>query len=152
MPRVAAMISFALQVAIGAAAGREIYGSPGGVRLSEAQVAAHVLKAGFPERAVGTMVCIANYESGRWTEALNARNRNGSIDWGLFQINSSNFRYCTGTSDRAAAQEILKDPQANTACAYKLAGGKTVKHLRLWVAYRKHREECDRKASPLRGK
>ena len=54
-----------------------------------AQGVANVLRAaGFPESAIPTMMAIAKAESGWNPAAVNNKNRNGSIDQGLFQINS----------------------------------------------------------------
>jgi cell wall-associated NlpC family hydrolase len=54
-----------------------------------AQGVANVLRqAGFPESAIPTMMAIAKAESGWNPAAVNRSNRNGSIDQGLFQINS----------------------------------------------------------------
>lgn len=54
-----------------------------------AQGVANVLReAGFPEEAIPTMMAIAKAESGWRPEAINTANRNGSVDRGLFQINS----------------------------------------------------------------
>ena len=53
-----------------------------------AQGVANVLRAaGFPESAIPTMVAIARAESS-WNPNATHRNSNGSIDQGLFQINS----------------------------------------------------------------
>lgn len=54
-----------------------------------AQGIANVLRAaGFPESALPTMMAIAMAESGGRPDAINDKNANGSIDRGLFQINS----------------------------------------------------------------
>lgn len=54
-----------------------------------AQGVANVLRqAGFPEESIATMVAIAKAESGWNPAAVNNSNRNGSVDRGLFQINS----------------------------------------------------------------
>lgn len=53
-----------------------------------AQGVANVLRAaGFPESAIPTMIAIARAESS-WNPNATHRNSNGSIDQGLFQINS----------------------------------------------------------------
>jgi len=54
-----------------------------------AQGVANVIRAaGFPESAVPTMMAIAMAESSWNPGAVNTANRNGSVDRGLFQINS----------------------------------------------------------------
>src|SRR4051794_39702260 len=58
-----------------------------GRRLSEHEVASLVRRAGFPEYEVAKMVCTAKYESS-WYERASNKNSNGTIDRGLFQINS----------------------------------------------------------------
>lgn len=68
--------------AYGAQGGGAGWGSGG------AQGVANVLRAaGFPESAVPTMMAIARAESS-WNPGATHKNSNGSIDQGLFQINS----------------------------------------------------------------
>lgn len=43
---------------------------------------------GFPMSQIATFVCIAHRESGYDTTAVSKPNRDGSVDYGLFQINS----------------------------------------------------------------
>ena len=57
-------------------------------RLSAAQIATAMRKAGWPESAIPIGVAIAFAESGGNPKAVNHANRNGSSDYGLFQINS----------------------------------------------------------------
>src|SRR4051812_11199789 len=59
-----------------------------GRRLSEAEIAGLLRDADFPEHVVATMVCTAKYESSYFEGAIGKRNGNGTIDRGLFQINS----------------------------------------------------------------
>jgi hypothetical protein len=56
-------------------------------RLNEFQIAGYVLAAGFPPQEVATATAVALAESGGNTDATN-RNTNGSVDYGLFQINT----------------------------------------------------------------
>lgn len=107
-----------------------------GRRLSETEVAGHLRTAGFPESEIGRMVCTARYESSLFERASN-RNRNGSIDRGLFQINSVHLGSMRGCPTSA---EPLFDAATNTRCAYAIwrAQGN-----RAWYAYRSHRAECD---------
>ena len=57
-------------------------------RLSAAQIATAMRKAGWPESAIPIGVAIAFAESGGNPKAVNHANRNGSSDYGLFQINT----------------------------------------------------------------
>lgn len=71
------------------AGGGGSYGADGGWGSGGAQGVANVLRqAGFPESMVPTFMAIAKAESGWNPSAVNNSNRNGSIDRGLFQINS----------------------------------------------------------------
>jgi len=72
-----------------AGGGGNSYGADGGWGGGGAQGVANVLRAaGFSESMVPTMMAIAKAESGWRADAVNDKNRNGSIDRGLFQINS----------------------------------------------------------------
>jgi hypothetical protein len=86
---------------------------------------------------VGTFVCTAKYESSFCARALN-QNRNGSIDRGLFQINSVHLGHMRGRPSRA---QDLFDPEINAACAYAIYRAQGV---RAWYGYRAHKSECDR--------
>src|SRR3954465_11806136 len=59
-----------------------------GRRLSEREAAPLIRQAGFPESVVGKMLCTIKYESNFYERASN-KNRNGSSDYGLFQVNSA---------------------------------------------------------------
>lgn len=115
-----------------------------GRRLSQAEIADLVREAGFPERLVGTMVCTAKYESSFYEGATN-RNRNGTTDRGLFQINSihvGSMRGCPSTSS------ALMNAEANVRCAYAIY---RAQGLNAWYGYRKHRTECNNYPAPARG-
>lgn len=97
--------------------------------ISGAQVAALVKAAGFPASVHVTMVAIAKAESGWNTTAINTANSNGSIDRGLFQVNSIH---------RYDAARLLSDAQYNTECAkriYDLLG------LGAWAVYKQGKHE-----------
>lgn len=53
---------------------------------SACAVAGYLRKAGFPSNTIGTMVCIAKWESSFNCGATN-HNNDGSTDYGLFEIN-----------------------------------------------------------------
>lgn len=57
-------------------------------RLSRAEIADVMRRAGWPESAIPVGVAIALAESGGNPRAVNTKNRNGSRDYGLFQINT----------------------------------------------------------------
>jgi hypothetical protein len=112
-----------------------------GPRLTPAQVASELRRAGFPESSIGKMVCTAKYESSFYTRATN-KNGNGTTDYGLFQINSIHLRDGAGCPTSGTG---LFDADANTKCAlhvYKSQG------INAWYGYQKHRTECNATKSP----
>ena len=112
-----------------------------GRRLSTGEIARHLRAAGFPENRIGPMVCTAKYESSYYERASN-RNRNGSSDRGLFQINSIHLGETRGCPSSANA---LWDAATNARCAkaiYDMQG------LNAWYGYRKHRTECNNTRAP----
>ena len=62
--------------------------APTASKLSRAQIADAMRKAGWPESAIPIGVAVAMAESGGNPRAVNRANSNGSSDHGLFQINS----------------------------------------------------------------
>ncbi|MDB4935233.1 MAG: hypothetical protein JWP87_2205 [Labilithrix sp.] len=104
-----------------------------GRRLSEAETAQLLRNAGFPESAVGPMVCTAKYESSFYERATNS-NTNGSIDRGLFQINSIHV----GTPGCPSAAGLF-DAAQNTHCALKVYQSQGIN---AWYGYQHHRAEC----------
>ena len=92
-----------------------------------------LVKKYFPPEIQSTMVCIAKHESKFDSSAVGV-NSNGTKDIGLFQINQQFWgQACAGD---------LTDPEYNTRCAayvYQVQG------VTAWVAYKKHKEECDGK-------
>jgi lysozyme C len=112
-----------------------------GPRLTPGQVAGYLRNAGFPENAIGKMVCTAKWESSFYTRATN-KNHNGTTDYGLFQINSIHLRDGAGCPSSSSA---LFDPTANAKCAlhvYKTQG------VNAWYGYQKHRTECANARAP----
>lgn len=114
-----------------------------GPKLTAGQVAGALRDAGFPEEAVGPMVCTASHESSFFTAAINDDNENGSIDRGLFQVNSIHLG--GGTRGCPQTAEELFDVPKNAACAFAIYKRKG---LRPWYGYRAHKEECDATAAP----
>lgn len=98
------------------------------------QVFQYLLDAGFAPPTAHTMTCIAYYESSLNPSAVNSTlNKDGSADWGLFQINEKVW------SSQCDVDKLL-DPVYNIKCAkivYDAQG------LDAWVAYKKHKETCD---------
>ena len=105
-----------------------------GRRLSESEVSTALRSAGFSASTIPAMVCAAKYESSFYTEALH-KNHNGSIDYGLFQINDVLWAGKCGLTVSG-----LYDPAKNAHCAKKVydSGG-----LHSWYGYTKHQRECD---------
>lgn len=94
-----------------------------------------LLFAGFTVPEAHVMTCVAKYESAYKTTAINLHNRNGSIDVGLFQINTIHFNsipYC--------ALDGLENPVNNVMCTkyvYDLQG------YSAWYGYLKNKKECN---------
>jgi hypothetical protein len=111
-----------------------------GRKVPPSEVASVLRAAGFPESAIGKMVCTAKYESSFFERASN-HNSNGTTDYGLFQINSVHLREAGCPSTGSG----LYVASANARCAltvYRSQG------INAWVAYKKHRSECDSYAAP----
>ena len=91
--------------------------------------------AGFSETEAHRMTCVAKYESALKPEAVNLHNTNGTIDVGLYQVNTIWFNripYCE--------LDKLQNAMYNIKCAkyiYDIQG------ITAWVAYKKHKKECD---------
>jgi Lysozyme like domain len=107
-----------------------------GRKIPEREVASLLREAGFPENQIGKMVCTAKWESSFYERASNKKNRNGSIDRGLFQINSVHL----GAWSCPRNGELLYTAKVNADCAYDIwkAQGN-----RAWYGYRAHKTECD---------
>eukprot|EP01100_Stratorugosa_tubuloviscum_P002354 TRINITY_DN154_c0_g1_i1.p1 TRINITY_DN154_c0_g1~~TRINITY_DN154_c0_g1_i1.p1 ORF type:complete len:145 (-),score=53.78 TRINITY_DN154_c0_g1_i1:146-580(-) len=111
--------------------------------ISECQTATYLKNAGFSSSAVPTMVCIAKYESSFDCAATNPYNSDGSEDFGLLQINS--YWWCSGGPKSTyngcgVSCSSLFDCQKNCNCAYVVY---KQQGFNAWVAYQKHKTECD---------
>lgn len=100
--------------------------SPVTSTLTRPQIAAAVRSAGFPENQVATAVAIALAESGGRASAVNQSNRNGSSDYGLFQINS--------VHKDLLARYDWRDPNQNAIMAYEIYKGAGYKWTP-WAAF-----------------
>lgn len=80
--------------------------------LSDAQIATVMRNAGFPGNEIGTGVAVALAESGGNSDAVSPPNRNGTKDWGLFQINDVH-KARPGFANRM-------DPQTNANLAFAI--------------------------------
>ena len=90
--------------------------------------------AGFTPAEAHVMTCVSFYESSHRPAAINLANRNGSIDVGLFQINTiwhNRIPYCE--------LDKLQNPMYNVKCAryvYELQG------YEAWYGYRYNEQTC----------
>jgi hypothetical protein len=111
-----------------------------GTQHSPHQVATLLRHAGFPESAIGPMVCTAKYESNFYDRASN-HNHNGTTDYGLFQINSIHLHDAGCPSTTAA----LYDPATNVRCAHAVWKSQGIN---AWYGYQHHRSTCQHYAAP----
>lgn len=90
---------------------------------------------GLDSKEAKTMTCIAKHESHFRPAAMNLHNENGSIDAGLFQINTVWF-------DTIPECSIMRldNPIDNVKCAKHVLDKQG---LTAWVAYTKNQRECD---------
>ncbi|XP_030403048.1 lysozyme C-like [Gopherus evgoodei] len=96
---------------------------------------------GFVGRKVADWVCLAKHESSYNTRAIN-RNKNGSSDYGIFQINSKYWCYdgrTPGASNgcRIHCRKFLDDNITDDIKCAKLIA-RQARGLTPWVAWRKH--------------
>jgi hypothetical protein len=108
-----------------------------GRRIPQREVASILRDVGFPNHVVNEMVCTAKYESSFYERASN-RNGNGSIDRGLFQINSIHLGRagCPSRSNAGA----LYHARTNAKCALQVYRSQG---LNAWYGYQYHRSECN---------
>lgn len=102
-------------------------------RVRAHEVAQFLEAAGFPLKDIPKLVCTALYESAFDPRATN-RNRNGSQDTGLFQINDLWLKECK------LSRADLFDPVKNVSCALRVY---TQQGLAAWYAYEKKKEKCN---------
>jgi hypothetical protein len=101
--------------------------------LTAESVAAIAYRAGWRGDDIDIAVAVARAESG-WRATITNGNTNGSVDYGLFQINSIHAAILAGGN--------WADPQDNAAMAFKVwtdAGGKWGPWVTFWSgSYRKY--------------
>jgi hypothetical protein len=102
-----------------------------------AEIESSLRASGFPDTEIPKMVCVAKWESSFCERAINT-NKNGSIDRGLFQVNSIHLGDpgCPKSGDG----DTLFDAHVNTKCAHFIWKAQGIK---AWYGYQKHRAECD---------
>lgn len=83
--------------------------------MTPAQIYQQALAAGWNAQQAVVMTAIALAESSGNPGAVSKPNKNGTVDRGLFQINSVHSQYDPGK---------LLDPAYNAKAAYEVAGGK----------------------------
>lgn len=91
--------------------------------LSPVEVARYALEAGFRGQNAATAVAVSMAENPSGSTTAINHNKDGSVDVGLWQINSSN-----------ASPDAMTDPAANAAEAFKLAS--SGRGWNNWTAYR----------------
>jgi hypothetical protein len=94
--------------------------------LSASEIAGYAQKAGVTGQNIVIATAIALAESSGDTDAINTANRNGSTDYGLWQINSVHSALLNGHNWR--------DPADNAAMMYSISNGG--KNWSPWSSYK----------------
>ncbi|XP_050668783.1 lysozyme-like [Leptidea sinapis] len=109
------------------------------VTFTKCQLVHELRNHGFPENKLRDWVCLIQNESGGTTSKVGRVNKNGSRDYGLFQINDK--YWCSNTStpgkdcNVTCAQVLTDDISKASACAkkiYKRHG------FNAWYGWRNH--------------
>ena len=87
---------------------------PSGTILTPAQIGLYASRAGFTGKNLVIAIAVAMAESGGDPNAINTANKDGSIDRGLWQINSVHTQF---------QQSRLFDPAYNAFAAFQISGG-----------------------------
>jgi hypothetical protein len=109
-----------------------------GRRVDTDEIVRLLTANGIPQSVIPELVCTAKYESSFYEGASN-RNRNGSMDRGLFQVNSIHLGSVSACPDKDEAKSLF-NAATNVKCAaaiYRMQG------LNAWYGYRAHRRTCD---------
>ncbi|XP_032515409.2 lysozyme-like [Danaus plexippus] len=95
-----------------------------GKTFTRCELVAQLRSHGFPENKMRDWVCLVENESGRNTSKIGKVNKNGSRDYGLFQINDK--YWCSNTSSKGkdcnvTCAEVSQDDITKAAtCAKKI--------------------------------
>ncbi|KAL0831525.1 hypothetical protein ABMA28_002319 [Loxostege sticticalis] len=96
-------------------------------------------RQGFPEDKMRDWVCLIEHESGRRTNIVGPRNKNGSFDYGLFQINDGlwcNNSTTPGKGCHVTCSELLTDDITKACtCAKKIF---KIQGFLAWYGWRNH--------------
>ncbi|KAL0831568.1 hypothetical protein ABMA28_002354 [Loxostege sticticalis] len=93
-------------------------------RFSRCELVRELRRQGFPEDKMRNWVCLVENESGRTTNKVGPVNKNGSKDYGLFQINDKYWCTSSGPAGKdcnVKCSDLLTDDitKAST-CAKKI--------------------------------
>ena len=117
--------------------------------ITECQVAQLLRLHGVAEAWVPKLVCTAKYESTYRCGVTGPPNRDGTRDYGLFQVNS---RYwCSGGAGRNSGNGCGITCQEALDCSKAARCAKEVlreQGITAWYGYTSHRSECDRYRLP----
>ncbi|XP_068632596.1 lysozyme-like [Battus philenor] len=115
-------------------------------QLSRCELVRELRRHGFPENKMRDWVCLVEKESGRRTHIVSKPNRNGSRDYGLFQIND--MYWCSKTNkpgkdcNVTCKQITTNNISRAAACAKKIYQ----RHgFNAWYGWKNH---CRGKALP----
>lgn len=100
-----------------------------------------LISVGFTQSEAPVMVCIANLESSLRPNALNI-NKDGSKDWGLFQIND---RFWLGECGVIQGDELW-NIDTNVKCAKKVYDKMG---FRAWVQYNRNKNLCENQGGKI---
>ncbi|KAJ2950188.1 hypothetical protein O0L34_g11548 [Tuta absoluta] len=115
--------------------------------MTECQLLKGLRDNGFPEDKLRDWMCLVQNESGRRTDKISPVNKNGSRDYGLFQINDKYWCSKTSTPGKdcnVTCADLLTDDIIKAArCVKKIFK----RHgFRAWYGWRNH---CQGTLPPL---
>ena len=103
-----------------------------GYALKSTEVAEILESVGFPPGIVPSMTCISKHESS-FRPHIENFNKNGTIDYGLMQVNTIWLARCNAT------EQSIMDVYTNAKCAYLVY---QIQGVTAWVTFNKFRSEC----------
>lgn len=108
-------------------------------RFTKCTLARELFQRGIPKSELPDWVCLVRWESNYQTNAMNKNNRDGSWDYGLFQINDK--WWCKGhiKSHNAcglSCNELLKDDISKAVTCARLI--KRQQGFRAWYGWLNH--------------